>query len=84
MMTLTLLDVTSILGLSSVGKEVHSYVNYPTADLGYVFNGAFSTLLEQNAKISGDVSNVEHPTFLMYFFSKYFYGTSSIVVIQEL
>lgn len=65
-------------------QEVHSYVNYLTADLGYVFNGAYSTLLEQNAKISRDVSNVEHPTFLMYFFSKYFYGTSSIVVIQEL
>lgn len=48
------------------------------------FYGANSIFPEKNAKRSGTVSNVEHTIFLTYFFSKYFYNTSSTIVVQKL
>lgn len=82
-MTPTLLDMAAIIDIPSGGKDVQSHLNHPIADLHYAFDSACSTLLEQNAQTSCEVSNAEHTTFLMYFFSKYFCCTSSFYVIME-
>lgn len=72
MMTPIFLNVATIIGLPSGGKDVHSHLNYLVADHGYMFYGAYSTFLNLSVRTEGKVSDAEHETFLMYFLSKYF------------
>lgn len=85
MITPTLLDVAAILGLPLAGKNVHAYNFLKKIDLGFVHaKGVYSTFIKQNAETEGEVTDFKHSTFLMYLFSKFFYGTASVGVVQEL
>lgn len=83
MLTPTLLDVAAILGLPAGGKEVHAGSNFSTKNLAYESDSAFIYLLNWNFKTSGDVTDAENKTFLMYFFNKYFYNNNSFQVVNN-
>lgn len=75
----------SAIGLPFGGKIVHYYTHMKTVNLGYeIAGGVYYTFIKKNAQKSGLITDVEHAVFLMYFFRWYFYGTSSVAVIQEL
>lgn len=84
--TSTILDVAAILGLPLVGKHLHVYVDPMKHDLCYVrvAKGVYSNFIKQNAKMTDSVIDGEHTAFLMYFFRKFFYGTTFVGIVQEL
>lgn len=60
MLTPTLLEVATILGLPLGGKEVNSTTNAKFAELDYAFGkngGAYSTFLEVNSKANMRLSS---------------------------
>lgn len=83
MLTPTLLDVATILRQSAGGKEVHARLDFSAKYLVYEHNPVSAVVLSYNAQISGEVTDVEHHAFLMYFFNKYFYNTNSFQVVKE-
>lgn len=46
--------------------------------------GHYPKFLIKNSKTETAVSDTDHPSFLMYFFCRFFYGTASAGVVQEL
>lgn len=71
MITPTILDVAAITGLSAFGATVHPLKLLEKVNFHHIHARA-------------DVTDTGHTTFLMYFFCKYFYGTASAGVVQEL
>lgn len=77
------LDVAAILRLPILGKVVHPSVLPNKVNFNYIdVGGVYSTFIVKNAKIEVEVSDIEHTTFLMYFFRKFFYGTASVDRVQ--
>lgn len=85
MATPTLVDDVTILGLPLAGKHLHAYYEPKKIDLGYVRvpKGVYSTFIKQNAKTTTSAIDAKHTTFLMYFFCKFFFGTTSVGIVQE-
>lgn len=78
MLTPIVLDVMAITGLLASGKVLHVDPDFPDEGLEYTHDTSFQSLLSWNAKTFGDVTDVEHNAFFMYFFNKYFYITNSL------
>lgn len=78
-----MLDVAAITGLPASGDTIRP-AQLAEASFGHVHaKGVYSKFLHENSR-DDDITDTEHTAFLLYFFCRFFYGTTSVGVVQEL
>ena len=84
MMSPTILDIMSIIGLPIDGYQLLTFFTLSTEGLGINFSksGAlYLAFLMTNAKSKGVMFDGKHHTFLLYWLCKYFVCTNSILMV---
>ena len=85
-LSLTLLDITTITGLLFKGEELPALFSLSVGDLGIQFSkseASYSVFLATNAKSKSFVSDGKHHTFMLYWLYKYFICTNSVAIVFD-